>query len=180
MMAATYLLLRAREAVRRRPPFQSAVAAYQRSRFLGSLRAGREPSQLGEKGRGDARAMMAASSLLQRAREAVRRQPPFQSALAAYQSGRFLDALRAWKEASQLGNAEADYRIGLLYEKGEGVRGSMPDAVLWYERAAAADHVEAQYKLGLIYRYGVPAQLGPTAHETWRRSCEKRLGKKLP
>ena len=74
--------------------------------------------------------------------------------------------------------AEADYRIGLFYEKSEGVRGSMPDAVFWYERAAAGDQVEAQYKLGLIYRYGVTAQLGPTAYETWRRSSEKRLGNK--
>ena len=105
--------------------------------------------------------MLAASSVVQRAREAVRRQPPFQLALGAYERGRYLDALRAWKDASQLGDPEADYRIGLLYEKGEGVRGSMPDAVVWYERAAAAGHVEAQYKLGLIYRYGVKAQLGP-------------------
>ena len=35
------------------------------------------------------------------------------------------------------------YRIGLLYARGEGVVRSMPDAVAWYKRAAEAGHAEA-------------------------------------
>ena len=133
---------------------------------------------------GHARAMMAAQFLLWRAKEVLRgksfchRRSPFDAGVAAYDAERFLDAFHAWKDASKLGHAEADHRIALLYEKGEGVRGSIAEAVAWHERAAQAGHLEAQYKLALIYRHGVQAGLGPGSAETWRRSSEERLGEK--
>ncbi|QHO73894.1 hypothetical protein ACH79_15835 [Bradyrhizobium sp. CCBAU 051011] len=95
---------------------------------------------------------------------------------AAFERGHYLEALKLWKRASQNGDAEADYRIGMLYAKNQGVVGSIPDAVVWCERAAQRGHAEAQYQLGLIYLYGVNASLGPNRPETWRQSSAARLG----
>ncbi|HMF67181.1 MAG TPA: tetratricopeptide repeat protein, partial [Phyllobacterium sp.] len=81
----------------------------------------------------------------------------FEQGLAAYERGRFIDALRAWRRAAEMGDAEACYRIGRLYAKNEGVAGSAPDVAAWYERAAQLGHVEAQFQLGLIFYYGVDA-----------------------
>jgi len=88
------------------------------------------------------------------ARPAAPPSAQLQAGIAAYERGEFLAALRAWREASLRGEAAADYCIGQLYDKGEGVEGSIPDAVAWYTQAAGGGHVEAQYRLGLIYRHG--------------------------
>ena len=74
--------------------------------------------------------------------------------MAAYERGQYLEALKLWKLASQAGDAEASYRIGMLYAKRRGCCRSMPDTVVWYERAAKLGHVEAQFQLGLIFLYG--------------------------
>src|SRR6478672_6998881 len=95
---------------------------------------------------------------------------------AAFDRGHYLEALKLWKQDSQNGDAEADYRIGMLYAKNHGVVGNIPDAVVWYERAAQRGHVDAQYQLGLIYLYGAKASVGPNRPETWRQSSAARLG----
>src|SRR5271165_5433488 len=104
MMAASSLKNRARQVVRPQSHFQSVVAVSRRA--LDNLCAWKDENLPGIS---DARAMLAASTVVQRAREVVLRQPqpPTQLALTAYEQGRYLDALRAWKEASQLRDPEA-------------------------------------------------------------------------
>ena len=51
------------------------------------------------------------------------------------------------------GVAEAQYKLGVMYDIGKGVPKDDAKAVEWYEKAAAQGHAEAQYNLGLIY-YG--------------------------
>ncbi|MDX8500845.1 rhamnan synthesis F family protein [Mesorhizobium sp. VK4C] len=83
--------------------------------------------------------------------------------MAEYGKGSPLKALQAWTTASDLGHAEAPYRIGVLYSRGEGVTRNAPEAVSWYRRAAEAGYVDAQFQLGLIYLNGVrtsPASAG--------------------
>jgi len=86
-----------------------------------------------------------------------------QAGIAAYERGEFLSALRLWRDASEQGDVAADYRIGQLYEKGEGVGASIPDAEVWYKRAATGGHVESQYRLGVIYRFGAGSRGGAAA-----------------
>lgn len=102
----------------------------------------------------------------------------FERGLEAYENRQYLEALRFWRLASRAGNPEADYRIGLLYARNEGVIGNIPDAVAWYERAALNGHTEAQFQLGLIYFHGVKASVGPNKPEMWRQSTAARLGDK--
>jgi TPR repeat protein len=107
-------------------------------------------------------------AFLERIRSAFREnQEPdwFTRGVAAYEEQRYLKALEAWKQASTKGDREADYRVGLLYARGEGVVVNVPEAVTWYRRAAAAGHTEAQFQLGLIYMQGSHA--GASGLDRW-------------
>ena len=98
----------------------------------------------------------------------------YQCGIVEYEKGQYVKALSAWKRAAAAGSSEADFRIGLLYARGEGVVRSMPDAVVWYERAADKGHVEAQYWLGTIYFDG--AKPGPSSASQWFESASQRDG----
>ena len=95
----------------------------------------------------------------------------FQQGLVAHERREYFNAIDAWKRASEQGHAEAQYRIGLLYARGEGVIQSIPDAVIWFTRAADASHVEAQFQLGRIYLNGATPGLGA---DNWFKSAIQR------
>jgi TPR repeat protein len=52
------------------------------------------------------------------------------------------------------GNANAMYRVGLAYEKGEGVEKDYEAAAAWYEEAANLGHGAAMGRLGNLYEEG--------------------------
>src|SRR5579859_8081661 len=86
----------------------------------------------------------------------ARKFSPFQRGTAEYERGAYVDAFYAWKQAARSGSAEAAFRIGELYVRGEGVLRSLPDAAAWYEKAAEAGHIDAQLQLGLMLLRGAP------------------------
>jgi len=63
------------------------------------------------------------------------------------------------------GNAAAQYRLGQMFERAEGVIQNLADAVHWYGLAAEQGHVPAQARLGLIYFIDPPAAATLTAEE---------------
>ena len=83
------------------------------------------------------------------------------SAIAGLQEG--LDALRkgdyavAAKELRPLadrGDAEAQYRVGLMYEFGKGFAQDKAQMMVWLGKSAAQGHAAAQTELGVIYATG--------------------------
>jgi localization factor PodJL len=50
--------------------------------------------------------------------------------------------------------APAQYRLGGMYEKGQGVAKDMEAARRWYERAAQAGHVKAMHNLAVLHAEG--------------------------
>ncbi len=54
---------------------------------------------------------------------------------------------------SKQGDAEAQYRLGVMYDYGDGVPQDHKVAAEWYTLAAEQDHAQAQYNLGTLY-YG--------------------------
>ena len=74
--------------------------------------------------------------------------------LAAGARGQHAKAFENFAKAAAAGNAEGLYRLGLSYARGEGVVGSIGDAVVWFRQAAEQGHCEAQYQLGLAYLHG--------------------------
>ena len=60
-----------------------------------------------------------------------------------------------WHErAASQGLANAQYHMGLLYERGEGVPRDDVAAAHWHRQAAEQGEVAAQTNLGLMYRDG--------------------------
>jgi len=48
---------------------------------------------------------------------------------------------------AEQGNPEAQYKVGEMYEMGNGVQKDLPTALRWFEKAAAQKHKKAGYKL---------------------------------
>lgn len=56
--------------------------------------------------------------------------------------------------STQPTDAEEQYHLGLLYEKGLGVPKDYEQAFKWFKKAAEQGHPDAQYDLGLMYSRG--------------------------
>src|SRR5579863_1710033 len=76
------------------------------------------------------------------------------AALEAFEQQDYAAAYAAWHTDAVAGNSEAQYRLGLLYARGQGVAPNIADAYSWYRRAADQDHAEAQYQLSLLHQFG--------------------------
>ena len=65
------------------------------------------------------------------------------------------------KQAADQGDSMAQYFVGQMYRKGDGVEKNPEQAVLWYRKAADQDNVPALYNLGWMYDLGegVPRNL---------------------
>lgn len=64
------------------------------------------------------------------------------------------DKIELWMKAAELGNAEAQYEIGVAYYNGTGVKQSYNKAYGWFVKSAKQDNMYAQYMLGNCYHYG--------------------------
>lgn len=71
--------------------------------------------------------------------------------------GRTYRAYETVHRLAQAGVIAAQYRLGQMYERAEGVVQSMADAVHWYRLAAERGDVASQSRLGLIFFTEPPA-----------------------
>ena len=76
------------------------------------------------------------------------------AALDAAQAGDFEKALSIWRPLAEQGNAAAQFNLGLMYEKGDGVPKDEQLAAKWYFKAALQGHTGAQLNLGTLYDEG--------------------------
>ena len=75
-------------------------------------------------------------------------------ALEAFKRQDFETARTTWTALAGKGNAEAQHRLGILYDSGHGVARNSTRAAAWYRRAAMQDHARAQTNLGAMYVRG--------------------------
>src|SRR5688572_28811832 len=69
-----------------------------------------------------------------------------------YDAKQYQDAMRVCMQHSTM--PEAQYYIGRMHEKGQGVPSDMTVARGWYDKAASANHAESQYRISAAYRFG--------------------------
>ena len=72
----------------------------------------------------------------------------------AYLRGDYDKAVVDVQFLAHSGEARAQYDLGLMYDKGQGVPQSDAEALQWYERAAEQGEPRAQYNLGLMHLNG--------------------------
>ena len=72
----------------------------------------------------------------------------------AYNGGDYATALREWRPLAEQGDPSAQFRLGSLYENGDGVPRDFAKARQWYEKAAAQGEAKSQFCLGNQSAYG--------------------------
>ncbi len=92
---------------------------------------------------------------------------PLDDAIAARQRGNYAHALKIFKSLAAHGDAKAQYNLGLMYGKGQGVTQDYKETVKWYRLAADQGFAEVQYNLGLMYRYAYGVLQDYTSAHMW-------------
>lgn len=91
----------------------------------------------------------------------------FQDAVDAYNGGNYLYAFDEFRELALNGDAAAQYRLGLMYDKGEGVARDERQALSWYVRAAGQDDTRAQFAVAEMYSEGRVVQRDDKQAARW-------------
>jgi TPR repeat protein len=79
---------------------------------------------------------------------------PVEDAIAARSGGDYATALRLWRPLANQGDAFAQFNLGLMYFRGEGVPQNHDEAAMWFWLAANQGFASAQYNLGIMYSAG--------------------------
>ena len=77
-----------------------------------------------------------------------------ESGLAALKSKDFPEAIRILLPLAVEGNAEAQFQIGLMYYKGDGLPKDRCVAIVWLEKAARQAHARAALMTGFTFYFG--------------------------
>jgi uncharacterized protein len=72
----------------------------------------------------------------------------------AYDRGDYTQAARLFSPLAEQGVASAQFYLGLMHEKGRGVRQDYRTALRWFRKAAAQGYAGPQNNLGLMYERG--------------------------
>ena len=72
----------------------------------------------------------------------------------AYNRGDYATAFRELNTLATNGDALAEYLLGLMYVKGEGVPQDFKQGEYWRFLAAEQGHAQAQFNLGVMYAEG--------------------------
>jgi TPR repeat protein len=62
----------------------------------------------------------------------------------------YIKAMEWWRLAAAQGDLDAQYNLGVCYERGEGVEVDYEEAVKWYRIAAKAGHEDAYRALDAL------------------------------
>ena len=78
----------------------------------------------------------------------------FKAGLDAYDRGDFAAALKEWRPLAELGDARAQFNLGVILFNGQGVPHDPAKAVEWYRAAADQGYGPAQANLSFMYETG--------------------------
>jgi len=92
----------------------------------------------------------------------------------AYELGEYDKALDLWKRAAALSHAEAEFRLGAMYEEGIGVDPDLSAALDWYRRAAEHGSQQAQFNLGHMYAKGQGVEKDEARAAHWYERAAER------
>lgn len=85
-----------------------------------------------------------------------------------------VEAARWYRQAGDQGHADAQYKLGTMCHRGEGVPQDDAEAVRWYRRAAKQGLVDAQVNLGFMYAMGLGVLQDYVEAMRWyRRAAEQ-------
>lgn len=74
-----------------------------------------------------------------------------EEALAASKMADYKTAAAIYTELAEKGDAKAQYNLGLMYIRGDGVEQSYAEGAKWHRKAAEQGYAEAQYSLAALH-----------------------------
>ena len=97
-----------------------------------------------------------------------------EDAVSAYSRGDYATAATLWRQLADQGDVTAQYRIGIMYNNGEGVPQNYTEAARWFRLAAEQGNAKAQFLLGFLYAAGNGVALDDTEAARWfRRAADQ-------
>ena len=97
-----------------------------------------------------------------------------EEASTAYATGNYQQVFEILKPLAENDNASAQYNLGVLYARGQGVPQDFTEAAKWYQKAAEQGLAEAQYNLGVRYDRGQEVQQDFTEAAKWYQSAAEQ------
>ena len=79
--------------------------------------------------------------------------------------------MKQLRRAAEFNDAEAQYRLGIMYRAGRGVAQDVPQGAFWLHKAAEQGQVEAQYQLGCLFREGTGVARDEMQAAAWFRKA---------
>ncbi len=80
---------------------------------------------------------------------------PAHDCRARYDIGEFTGAVPVCEEAARAGDMESQFRLGRMYEKGDGVSKDLEAALRLYRQAGEKGHAGAQRRVAAAYAFGL-------------------------
>ncbi len=78
----------------------------------------------------------------------------FEEGMKAYGDKDYLTAIKLLLPFAKQGDAEAQFKVGYMYDMGKGIPLDDVKAVEWYRKAAEQGNAAGQNNLGICYQYG--------------------------
>lgn len=86
----------------------------------------------------------------------------------------YKEAFKYYKFVADKGDLNAQFNLGMCYEKGQGVGKNNEEAVKWYRKSAEQGHIIAQFNLGFCYANGQGVEKNELEAVKWyRKSAEQ-------
>jgi len=79
----------------------------------------------------------------------------YKEGIDAYAKGEYSVAMEKLQPVAERGNPQAQFYLGLMYSKGDGVKQDHNAANAWLNKAAEQGNMQAQENLGLTYAKGL-------------------------
>jgi TPR repeat protein len=91
--------------------------------------------------------------------------------VAAYQAGNLPLAYQEFRACAEAGEADCQFNVALMYEKGIGVTRDEKAAVAWYRKSASQGNSNAQFNLGVLYENGRGTPVDFSQANQWYRKA---------
>lgn len=91
--------------------------------------------------------------------------------VAAYEAGNLPLAVKEFRASAEKGDADSQFNLGLMYERGISVGKDEKTALAWYRKSAEQGNSNAQYNLAVLYENGRGSDVDfARAHQWYRKA----------
>lgn len=101
------------------------------------------------------------------AQRQTRREPRVEATKHALDKKNIRTALKWFRLAAKHGDADGQYYLGVMYDRGQGVKKNETEATEWYLLSAQQGHADAQSMLGDCYAFGRSVEVNTATALSW-------------